>query len=239
VQRLANLISLLVLCTIIVSSAGMIIETLPTSRVPVLECEGSQILEFVEPATPGQKGRWVWADACRNAPGSNATHSARTCECDSEPKELFGYIETVTVRARVRARSRPICRTFVCQVCLFTIEYLSRFLTVHAVRRSTVPIGPQVGLSLMPVEGTTDALSWSACFKRVIRFTVDVYVCRCSALGTLWYPQYHRLPQAGLPAGSTCLVERARFPSLSCRSPFRVVAATIGAQRCCAHRNGI
>ncbi len=48
----------------------------------------------------------------------------------------------------------------------------------------------------------------------------------------------YRGPRAS-PAGPTCLVERARFPSLSRRSPFRVAAATIGAQHCCAYRNGI
>ena len=39
----ANLVSLLVLASIVLSSASMILETLPTSRVDVLECEGAQV----------------------------------------------------------------------------------------------------------------------------------------------------------------------------------------------------
>ncbi len=115
----------------------------------------------------------------------------------------------------MRVAAQYAARLYAAQVCLFTIEYLSRFLTVHAVRRSTVPIGPQVGVSLMPVEGTTDALSWSACFKRVIRFTVDVYVCRCSALGTLWYPQYHRLPRATGKPGRPHMLSRTSTISVA------------------------
>jgi hypothetical protein len=42
-SRSANLVSLLVVASIIASSAGMILETLPTSRVAVHECEGARV----------------------------------------------------------------------------------------------------------------------------------------------------------------------------------------------------
>ena len=147
-----------------------------------------QILQFVEPTEAAPRGSWAYVDAC------NMT--SRVCECDSEPMALFGFIETVSrvpmqmgqgwAESRRRCARRepspgadvPGASRVAAQVTvtLFTIEWLSRFLTVHAVRHSSCPIGPQVTLSLMPVESTSDALSLLACTKRVIRFLFDVCV---------------------------------------------------------------
>ena len=154
-----------------------------TSRVCQCDSEPMALFGFIETVSrvPAQMCQG-WAESRRRcarggpSPGADVPGASRVLaqmwQARAESRRRCARREP-SPGADVPGASRVAAQV---TVTLFTIEWLSRFLTVHAVRHSSCPIGPQVMLSLMPVESTSDALSLLACTKRVIRFLFDVCV---------------------------------------------------------------